>query len=438
MGQITITQDLIPLLGQSMYSNPHPVILVRELLQNAVDACQSTGRLPEVRVNLASEPRYTTVTIEDNGIGMDKSTLESVFLKIGASLKPGGAIGGFGIAKVALFSCQSWRLWTNDLYVDSTDLDVKPSGTPRIGTKIVALIDRVNSGEQSLIDQYVLKSNRPGIRYNRVKVEPYEVNDVKHPGYNYVIGIRRTREQSRIYYRIGGLVQFTEVLYDTKGYHILVDFGGIGYRPRDISYPFTLSREELRDPIAGEVYSQVQAINTDKLSNLDSKPRERGKGKKQSADRPEYRHAFVAGIHYRYYHRGAHFSLDDKRLVKIWQCVLRIVNPTAVFKVGLADDSTAAAFLARESGELVFYVNPEHAHCRCTSTDTTIAVLWHLACHESAHIVQSWHDERFTCQEAALANTSAAAVFCDARLKDLIRYYREQLASVINVGKRSV
>lgn len=73
------------LVGNNIYADPHRVV-VRELLQNAVDAC---------RLRRALEPDYTPaitvawapgrLVVQDNGIGMTADIVRNFFLRVGRS-----------------------------------------------------------------------------------------------------------------------------------------------------------------------------------------------------------------------------------------------------------------------------------------------------------------------------------------------------------------
>ena len=94
--RLTMDQDgvLELLSGESLYNKPG--VFVRELLQNAIDAVLTRVQLDptfsekdgRIDVRTWYDPkdyRYAWFSITDNGIGMDKHTIESYFLKVGRS-----------------------------------------------------------------------------------------------------------------------------------------------------------------------------------------------------------------------------------------------------------------------------------------------------------------------------------------------------------------
>jgi hypothetical protein len=75
------------LTGNRLYSDNR--VFLRELLQNAVDACNLRKRLEasyEPSIHIRFNKDISTVTVRDNGIGMDRQWIEKYFLTIGISL----------------------------------------------------------------------------------------------------------------------------------------------------------------------------------------------------------------------------------------------------------------------------------------------------------------------------------------------------------------
>ena len=81
------SDNLIDLLvGQNLYSNPD--VAMRELLQNAEDAChlQSLGEQPfNAEIVVRASVAGNWVEVHDNGLGMDREVFEESFATIGAS-----------------------------------------------------------------------------------------------------------------------------------------------------------------------------------------------------------------------------------------------------------------------------------------------------------------------------------------------------------------
>lgn len=82
--------DILKLLVQPLYGN-NPAYGIRELLQNAIDACIEKEKIlvdedsPKVILTISEDENY--LTIEDTGIGMSKDILINYFLVAGASFR---------------------------------------------------------------------------------------------------------------------------------------------------------------------------------------------------------------------------------------------------------------------------------------------------------------------------------------------------------------
>jgi len=100
------------LLGPALYSeSPLLAITLRELFQNARDACLSAGREPQILIGLKADACFTQGVLfcDDNGVGMDEDTILDRFLVLGESKKSAGSTGGFGIAKATILgACSRW------------------------------------------------------------------------------------------------------------------------------------------------------------------------------------------------------------------------------------------------------------------------------------------------------------------------------------------
>jgi hypothetical protein len=108
------------LTGDRFYSNPSAAL--REAVLNAIDAIQRHCRiapdnLPDITVTF--ERRDLTIAVADNGIGMNRDDITTLFTKVGASAATADAkkesIGEFGIGVISYFmACDAFDLQTND------------------------------------------------------------------------------------------------------------------------------------------------------------------------------------------------------------------------------------------------------------------------------------------------------------------------------------
>ncbi|MBT2293104.1 HSP90 family protein [Paenibacillus albidus] len=106
---------MINILANHLYSNPR--VYLREMLQNAVDAVTARNELEEgyqgqIRVELSGTGSTATMTMEDNGIGLNEEEVHQFLAMIGQSSKRGGEdfisretsfIGRFGIGLLSCF-----------------------------------------------------------------------------------------------------------------------------------------------------------------------------------------------------------------------------------------------------------------------------------------------------------------------------------------------
>src|SRR3990170_9015097 len=118
MTQATMSIDprLLKLVGRKLYSS-HPIpIIVRELLQNSVDACNRKGVEPRITITvkqLDANGNDWLVSCEDNGIGMTPEQLVNDFLRLGGKKEEwANQTGGFGIAKAAILGSDDWEVHT--------------------------------------------------------------------------------------------------------------------------------------------------------------------------------------------------------------------------------------------------------------------------------------------------------------------------------------
>ena len=91
------------LMGENLYSKSQ--IAIRELVQNAIDACEVRRRIetfytPEIKVNVTNDAdgRYW-LCVQDNGIGMDDKVLNDYFFKSGSSYYQSDEFKSFSVRK---------------------------------------------------------------------------------------------------------------------------------------------------------------------------------------------------------------------------------------------------------------------------------------------------------------------------------------------------
>ena len=105
-GKATMGADIRALaedLGSSLYKGQDTAVVAKELLQNAMDATRLLGAGVAGKVSVEIDRVNRIIRVTDNGTGMSKGDLGTVFVDLGASGKrdQDGASGGFGLAKAA-------------------------------------------------------------------------------------------------------------------------------------------------------------------------------------------------------------------------------------------------------------------------------------------------------------------------------------------------
>lgn len=168
--RLNANPELLKLLVGPLYDND-PSCGVRELLQNAVDACNERAHLEgdgyrgEVQIRLDTQEK--TLTVTDNGIGMDENVLLNYYLSAGASYRTSEAwfeqfatgrdsnivrTGRFGVGVLATFLLgnrvevttrhikDEWG-YTFEFDLEPKALDIKrPETPPEVGTTITVTL----------------------------------------------------------------------------------------------------------------------------------------------------------------------------------------------------------------------------------------------------------------------------------------------------------
>ncbi|MCX8473330.1 MAG: molecular chaperone HtpG [Sediminibacterium sp.] len=181
-GQIRVqTENIFPIIKKFLYSD-HEIFL-RELVSNAIDACQKLNVLKisdavkvsdsPFRIDVILNKNEKTITIKDNGIGMTEMELDKYINQVAFSgaeefvnkYKDASIIGHFGLGfyssfmvsdKVEIFSKsyknESGVFWSCD---GSTNYELYQVDYSEFGTKIVL---HINVDSEEFLESYRLKS----------------------------------------------------------------------------------------------------------------------------------------------------------------------------------------------------------------------------------------------------------------------------------------
>lgn len=397
--QIVINSDLIRMLGKKLYSLPHPVILVRELFQNAIDACSNSSK---AKIEFTFDSNAHTIICKDTGIGMSEHILLDVFLSIGSSYKLGGSIGGFGIAKVAIFACVKWSVQTTCGYIDET-LQFNPNFRTKVGTIVTCQLDDNDMYYHSYEAQkFICSSNwnskQIKVFFNDKPIKPLK-SIYEYATDSYTVSMSKGIENLRKtnVFRIHGLTQFCGNRYDnTDDINMVVDVE-CSYKPTDDKYPFNMSRESLESSIRHDINARIESILTDKYSNAN----------KIADGNTKYTDKVIRGIALHYYKPiGELNSLRNRRIAQLFFEICNIVPHDRLSGMpGLTNNPECIACI---SDKTQCYINPDNI--KFESIEGLILVLWHIACHEIAHQTEDYHNEGFTSQEGFLSRESSEMI----------------------------
>ena len=280
--QTSIDPKLISMLGRKLYSSSPLVIIVRELLQNSVDACNRAGVTPKIVIGI-DQVGIDDITIfcDDNGCGMSPEEIVDDFLCLGGTSKRGTtATGGFGIAKAAIMSGYYWSVETLDWAVDYNDIldggDIRVAEFPREGTRVTVKIHEscysynfinmlemiytsnvdieliVNSSQISSIhDEHAGLHQEINPIFSSEKWEGFGTGRIDIPG--------RTIS-AKSFIRLNGLTQFQYSTYGDKRESNLFIEIYTNESPDSSKYPLTVSREKLTDVLSTEVYTWLRTF----------------------------------------------------------------------------------------------------------------------------------------------------------------------------------
>lgn len=138
-------------LGQ-LYKEDLPGIVVKELIQNAVDATRRVSRAGKIKVNFSPVDRV--VEIVDNGVGMSPDVMSNQFMDVAGTTKAleEGSSGKWGLAKVALFSQAE----------EISAVSVATVGGKKVQTTITGSADAWIAGKMSIEAHTVDKAIQTG------------------------------------------------------------------------------------------------------------------------------------------------------------------------------------------------------------------------------------------------------------------------------------
>lgn len=263
--------------AKEIYRSADPLIIaVRELWQNSRDA---GAKHLDITWRTNDEDSSTgTLTFVDDGSGMDDELFENVFMYLGMSRKPDGALGGFGAAKAAILAGgNSWdweirsRNWVaRSEAFGSYELTMLPQQDMRGVTTILRSLpahdisSTLGSGPpMDRLRQFIQASDLRNITvtlngeqiegaFKGLRAKTEEAFEAENWGKGIKVQVKsytRTDGQGSIYVRLGGILQFVYErpagLEYKRDYVIDMDITDKTIVPKgeDHRYPFTTGRD---------------------------------------------------------------------------------------------------------------------------------------------------------------------------------------------------
>jgi hypothetical protein len=276
-GQITLDPDFFQ--GALKDYHQWEVKWWRESIQNAVDAgaksvhC-SVRKLPDGTVQ---------VRCDDDGRGMDRDTLVSKFLRLGASGKKSdaGAAGGFGKAKeMLLLPWLQWSVTTRTTHVVGAGLQYETTAvSERKGTRLEVVMPADNCTRIQLAMAFVERCNLPHVRFyfHGDGTELAGTKAEQKPGKL----IREIPGKAKLYFlkgaeselsiRTGGLWMFNRYLPDAVKGRVTAELIG---RSIDL---LTANRDSFRDY---DLSRGIEALAAEIAADTKSATKERDKSRK--------------------------------------------------------------------------------------------------------------------------------------------------------------
>lgn len=267
----------------------------REAIQNAVDAKSS-----QVALSVEEEGDFVVASCEDNGIGMDKDTLQNKFLALGGTTKgTSGSIGGFGVAKKILcFRWPKWAIHTRDHLLTGKDSQIEYEQTDlRRGTLLKVWMPKETGlfTRTSFALEFLERCNLPRVAFT-LDGTPFRGPWLRNG--SYVRELEGERATAKVYYTkeskllqgacyvrtVEGLFMHSRYLSSEVRGYVIIELvpktdpkTGQPYASRDY---LTSNRDDVRDPalnkaigmmlneIAADVKSALKAKHVAKVKKF--------------------------------------------------------------------------------------------------------------------------------------------------------------------------
>lgn len=443
-------------LGPNQYTErPLIAITIRELIQNADDAIYATGRDDGlIHLSYIEENGVGILKCKDNGCGMNEDTILDKFLCLGESDKPSGATGGFGIAKAAIIgACDTWSIYTQHNYLDSsmigkasikkvpfydgaeimlswdlekTSKDLKPNylGLYR-GWDFIQFSDLASNAK--VIFEYGHEIMTPSFTYETKVIENNK---------NFTLTLCKASKKidSKIYYRLNGLVQFIEDFQENSDLFFMVDIK-TDKKPQDSNYPLGPSRETISYMLRKNIHSWIEPYRINIVSGTKAFNERVNEvkffpGNKIGVGTNEKRNYFYSSIpskfdserlitsdgnpvEYEMIVRRVNstakidiYSDNNRKLLYVWAKLLELgaevtgIDKRESFGIGfILDDGTKAERYSYVN-KIFYLINPKMVPI--SKPQEAIPKIIFLVAHELTHSFYPDHTEEFTVRESEI------------------------------------
>jgi len=231
-------------------------------------------------------------------------------------------------------------------------------------------------------------------------------------------------QKNYTFYRLGGLVQFSQASYSSREYNILIELAP-KHRPDTKEYPLTMSREGLSGPVQIAIEDFVRQANIDpysteitaedKVIDVDIRDgylmhgrrhaEEAHPGRDTSIDpisfeeliaeetREEHKHQRILLKNYK---PSPEYAKRDEGILAVWrEMILECADYRDTFGIGLINhDRTEAARFHDDDGHIFYLLNPTVLD-KTPSKRGKVLLMHHMATHETAHMYVPQHDEKY-------------------------------------------
>jgi len=234
--------------------------ITREFVQNSVDAGAT-------KIEIDFDKSSRTMTVTDNGCGMDEDILVNKLLVLGGSFKNEASVGSFGKAKELLFfSWKSYTIRTQDNLVTGCASQYSIEKAPFFkGTKAKIEFEDIipfNLIRRECVNIVKKMQVKPKIYVDNIEIKSeYHRGRLQHESGWFKVYLNKSHKNDFVLFRINGIWMFDRFLEQDKG-QIIVEMNN-----KSLEY-LTSNRDALKFTYAAEVDRYLESLAVDSSSLL--------------------------------------------------------------------------------------------------------------------------------------------------------------------------